>query len=39
MDLTIIETKAFEELQSRLLSLAGIMSEFTRKIAPVTPEK
>lgn len=39
MDLTVIETKAFEQLQSLLLSLSGSMSEFARKIAPASPEK
>lgn len=39
MELTLIETSAYTEIKRRLVSLSGSVSEFNRKIAPMSSEK
>lgn len=38
MELTIIETSAYQELKKQLGLLAVTMGDFQRKIAPATPD-
>lgn len=39
MELTIIETSAYQELKRQLSTLSIQMADFQKKIAPATPEK
>lgn len=39
MELTIIETSAYQELKRQLSTLSIQMGDFQKKIAPATPEK
>lgn len=39
MELTIIETSAYQELKRQLSTLSIQMSDFQKKIAPPTPDK
>lgn len=38
MELTIIETSAYQELKRQLGSLAVTLEDFQKKIAPATPD-
>lgn len=39
MELTIMETSAYQELKRQLSTLAVQMEDFQKKIAPATPDK
>ena len=39
MELTIIETSAYQDLKKQLSMLSVQMMDFQKKIAPVTPDK
>lgn len=39
MELTIIETSAYQELKRQLSTLSIQMADFQKKITPATPEK
>lgn len=39
MELTIIETSAYQELKRQLSTLSTLMADFQKKIAPARPEK
>ncbi len=39
MELTIIETSAYQEMKRQLSTLAVQMTDFQKKIAPVAPDK
>ncbi len=39
MELTIIETSAYQELKRQLSTLAVQMADFQKKIVPATPDK
>jgi len=39
MELTIIETSAYQELRRLVCTLAVQMGDFQKKIAPPTPDK
>ena len=39
MELTIIETNAYQDLKKQLSMLSVQMKDFQKKIAPVTPDK
>ena len=39
MELTIMETSAYQELKRQLSTLAVQMTDFQKKIAPATPDK
>lgn len=39
MELTIIETSAYQELKRQLSTLSVQMADFQKKVAPATPDK
>lgn len=39
MELTIMETSAYQELKKQLSTLTVQMEDFQKKIAPATPDK